>query len=165
MEHSIRGEVWKFLLGYYDFKSSSKEREIHRKAKVDDYFRMKLQWRSINTDQEDRFSGFRERKTQIEKDVSRTDRTHPFFEGDENKNIELLQDVLMTYVMYNFDLGYVQVRSDIYSRSQHYTVNNKKTHPPVFQHFVFLVYLQNRLSYKKSTYVFLHPFLKRFQLE
>ena len=70
---------------------------------------MKTQWHSINLDQEERFTAFRERKTQIEKDVSRTDRTHPFFAGDDNKNIDLLQDILMTYVMYNFDLGYVQV--------------------------------------------------------
>ena len=70
---------------------------------------MKLQWQSISSEQEERFTAFRERKTQVEKDVSRTDRAHSFFEGDENKNVELLQDILMTYVMYNFDLGYVQV--------------------------------------------------------
>ena len=70
---------------------------------------MKGQWRSISMDQEDRFSAFRERKTQIEKDVSRTDRSHPFFAGDGNKYIDLLQDILMTYIMYDFDLGYVQV--------------------------------------------------------
>ena len=108
LDHNIRSEVWKFLLGYYDLDSNAKQREELRKKKVDDYFRMKLQWRSINTDQEDRFSAFRERKTQVEKDVSRTDRTHPFFEGEQNKNIDLLQDILMTYVMFNFDLGYVQ---------------------------------------------------------
>ena len=73
---------------------------------------MKLQWRSISSEQEERFTAFRERKTQVEKDVSRTDRAHSFFEGDENKNVELLQDILMTYVMYNFDLGYVQVLLD-----------------------------------------------------
>ena len=71
---------------------------------------MKLQWRSITADQEDRFSAFRERKSQVEKDVSRPDRAHPFFAGDDNKNVDLLQDILMTYVMYNFDLGYVQVK-------------------------------------------------------
>ena len=70
---------------------------------------MKGQWRSISMDQEDRFSAFRERKTQIEKDVSRTDRSHPFFAGEGNKYIDLLQDILMTYIMYDFDLGYVQV--------------------------------------------------------
>ena len=78
-----------------------------------------------------RFSGFRERKTQIEKDIGRTDRCpfssklmfstqtdennqtrcHPFFEGENNPNVALLEEILMTYVMYNFDLGYVQVNS------------------------------------------------------
>lgn len=41
----------------------------------------------------------------IEKDVSRTDRTHPFYEGENNPNIQMLRDILMTYCMYNFDLG------------------------------------------------------------
>ena len=45
------------------------------------------------------------------------------------------------------------------------TVDNKKTHPPVFQPFVFPVYLRNRLTYNKSVYIFLHHFLKSFQLE
>ncbi|CAH2232654.1 jg5281 [Pararge aegeria aegeria] len=49
----------------------------------------------------------------VEKDVNRTDRTHPFFAGDNNPNLIVLQDILMTYVMYNFDLGYVQGMSDI----------------------------------------------------
>ena len=82
--------------------------------KVDDYHRMKGQWRSISAEQEERFSAFRERKTQIEKDVNRTDRTHPFFAGDGNRNVELLQDILMTYIMYDFDLGYVQVKKSNY---------------------------------------------------
>lgn len=50
-----------------------------------------------------------------EKDVNRTDRTHPFFEGENNANLCLLNDILMTYVMYNFDLGYVQGMSDLLS--------------------------------------------------
>jgi len=74
---------------------------------------MKLQWRSISEEQENRFGAFRERKVQIEKDIYRTDRTHPFFEGDDNENVEMLQEILMTYVMYNFDLGYVQGMSDL----------------------------------------------------
>ena len=36
-------------------------------------------------------------------------RCHPFFEGENNPNVALLEEILMTYVMYNFDLGYVQV--------------------------------------------------------
>ncbi|CAB0019366.1 unnamed protein product [Nesidiocoris tenuis] len=50
-----------------------------------------------------------------QKDVNRTDRSIPFFEGDDNPNLKLLYDVLMTYVMYDFDLGYVQGMSDLLS--------------------------------------------------
>jgi len=50
-----------------------------------------------------------------EKDVNRTDRTHPYFAGDNNPHLGQLHDILMTYVMYNFDLGYVQGMSDLLS--------------------------------------------------
>lgn len=40
-----------------------------------------------------------------EKDVSRTDRVHKFFQGENNPNIGVLYDILMTHCMYNFDLG------------------------------------------------------------
>ena len=39
------------------------------------------------------------------KDVWRTDRTYPFFAGDTSPNLEIMKDILMTYNMYNFDLG------------------------------------------------------------
>ena len=48
-----------------------------------------------------------------EKDVNRTDRSMPFYGGEDNPNVVLLHNVLMTYVMYNFDLGYVQGMSDL----------------------------------------------------
>lgn len=113
VEPSLRIEVWKFLLGYYDYKSTYKERQEERKTRVDDYFRMKLQWKSLSIDQESRFSALKERKALIEKDVNRTDRTHAFFQGEKNPNLDVLSDVLMTYVMFNFDLGYVQGMSDL----------------------------------------------------
>ena len=57
---------------------------------------MKIQWETISEEQERRFSAFRERKNQIEKDVLRTDRSHPFYEGAENPNLQTLTSVLMT---------------------------------------------------------------------
>lgn len=115
LTNSIRSDVWKFLLGYYSFNSTQKERHSHRKQKENDYYRMKLQWKSITPDQEARFSSLRDRKNLVEKDVSRTDRNHPFFKGENNSNIQMLYDILMTYCMYNFDLGYVQGMSDLLS--------------------------------------------------
>ncbi|KAG2460063.1 TBC15 protein, partial [Polypterus senegalus] len=50
-----------------------------------------------------------------EKDVNRTDRTNTFYEGTDNPGLLLLHDILMTYCMYDFDLGYVQGMSDLLS--------------------------------------------------
>lgn len=47
--------------------------------------------------------------------MQRTDRNHSCFEGDENQNLIMMKDILMTYNMFNFDLGYVQGMSDLLS--------------------------------------------------
>ncbi|KAG7213328.1 hypothetical protein KM043_002626 [Ampulex compressa] len=112
---SLRFEVWKFLLNYYPWESTHTERLELKKKKTDEYFTMKLQWRSMSAAQENRFSDYRDRKNLIEKDVNRTDRTHPYYSGDNNPHLAQLYDILMTYVMYNFDLGYVQGMSDLLS--------------------------------------------------
>ncbi|VEN63150.1 unnamed protein product [Callosobruchus maculatus] len=112
---SLRKEVWKFLLDYYPWTSTETERQKLVKAKSDEYFMMKLQWKSMTKVQEDNFSDYRDRKSLIEKDVNRTDRTLDFYAGDNNTNLQMLNDILMTYIMYNFDLGYVQGMSDLLS--------------------------------------------------
>ncbi|XP_058055503.1 TBC1 domain family member 17 [Anopheles bellator] len=109
----IRAEVWKYLLGLDCWEHTAQQRDERRANKTQEYFQMKLQWLTITPTQEHNFSGYRERKCQIEKDVKRTDRTYEFFAGDDNPNLTKLQDILMTYVMYNFDLGYVQGMSDL----------------------------------------------------
>jgi hypothetical protein len=70
------------------------------------------QWTAILPDQESRFSTFRERKSLIERDVIRCDRLHPFY-AEEPQNLSKLTHLLMTYMMYDFDIGYVQGMSDI----------------------------------------------------
>lgn len=43
-------------------------------------------------------------------------RSHPFYSGKESSgNIRIMRDVLLTYAMYNFDLGYCQGMSDLLS--------------------------------------------------
>lgn len=74
---------------------------------------MKLQWKTISDEQKLKFAVIKERENLIEKDVQRTDRTNKFFEGDENQNLVTMKDILMTYNMFNFDLGYVQGMSDL----------------------------------------------------
>uniref|UniRef100_A0A6Q2XTG5 Rab-GAP TBC domain-containing protein n=1 Tax=Esox lucius TaxID=8010 RepID=A0A6Q2XTG5_ESOLU len=110
---SLRKDVWKFLLGFYPWNSTVKEREDILRKKTDEYFRMKVQWKSVSEEQEMRNSLLRGYRSLIERDVSRTDRHNAFFSGNDNPGLTLLHDVLMTYCMFNFDLGYVQGMSDL----------------------------------------------------
>ncbi|CAL8376238.1 unnamed protein product [Arctogadus glacialis] len=113
--HVLRKEVWKFLLGYFPWDSTLEERKAVTRDKTDEYFRMKLQWKSVSEEQERRNSKLRDNRSLIEKDVNRTDRTNRFYEGIDNPGLVLLHDILMTYCMYDFDLGYVQGMSDLLS--------------------------------------------------
>ncbi|KAM9807828.1 TBC1 domain family member 15 [Neosynchiropus ocellatus] len=113
--HAVRKEAWKFLLGYFPWDSTLEERRELQKRKIDEYFQMKLQWKSVSEEQERRNSRLRDYKSLIEKDVNRTDRTNHFYEGLNNPGLGLLHDVLMTYCMFDFDLGYVQGMSDLLS--------------------------------------------------
>ncbi|KAJ6651373.1 hypothetical protein lerEdw1_020946 [Lerista edwardsae] len=113
--HALRKEVWKFLLGYFHWDSTREERANVHKRRIDEYFRMKLQWKSVSEEQEKRNYRLRDYRSLIEKDVNRTDRTNKFYEGQDNPGLILLHDILMTYCMYDFDLGYVQGMSDLLS--------------------------------------------------
>ncbi|KAI3928698.1 hypothetical protein MKW98_024299 [Papaver atlanticum] len=115
VEHRLRKEAWKFLLGYYDYDSTFAEREYLASVKKEEYETMKRQWQSITPAQAKRFTKFRERKGLIDKDVVRTDRTVSFYDGDDNPNVRILRDILLTYSFYNFDLGYCQGMSDLLS--------------------------------------------------
>ena len=114
-EAAIRGEVWRFLTGYYSFSSTYEERAAIRKEKEKEYFTLRNQWKSITARQEERFSLFRDVRFRIEKDVLRTDRGFEYFAGTDNKNLDVLFDLLLTYAFYNMDLGYCQGMSDILS--------------------------------------------------
>ncbi|KAF3795830.1 TBC1 domain family member 15 [Nymphaea thermarum] len=115
MEKNLRKEVWKLLLGYHEYDSTYAEREYLAAMKKSEYEKIKGQWQSISPAQAKRFTKYRERKSLIEKDVVRTDRTISFYDGDDNPNVSLLRDILLTYSFYNFDLGYCQGMSDFLS--------------------------------------------------
>ncbi|KAL4302632.1 hypothetical protein GQ457_10G016440 [Hibiscus cannabinus] len=115
VEHKLRKEAWAILLGYHSSESTYAERNDQRAGKKTEYETIKSQWQSISPGQAKRFTKFRERKGLIEKDVVRTDRSFSFYDGDDNANVRLLHDILLTYSFYNFDLGYCQGMSDLLS--------------------------------------------------
>ncbi|XP_028781402.1 TBC1 domain family member 15 isoform X2 [Neltuma alba] len=115
LDHKLRKEVWGLLLGYHSHDSTYAEREYLKSLKKSEYETVKNQWKSISSAQARRFTKFRERKGLIEKDVVRTDRSIGFYDGDDNPNVNVLRDILLTYSFYNFDLGYCQGMSDLLS--------------------------------------------------
>ena len=101
---SVRREAWKFLLGCYPSDSTRREREALAAAKSREYEAYRAQWQSITPAQEARFAKFRDRRHRIEKDVVRTDRTHPLFANEDSEALKRLHRILLSYSFYNFDL-------------------------------------------------------------
>ncbi|KAL9984661.1 hypothetical protein ACROYT_G006982 [Oculina patagonica] len=115
VEDLIRKPVWQYLLGYKKYGYTSQSQQKLFQGKEEEYRNMKWQWQSMTKTQEKNFSDFRDRKHLIDKDVTRTDRLHAFFSEANHCNVKKLYDILLTYCMYNFDLGYVQGMSDLLS--------------------------------------------------
>jgi hypothetical protein len=53
---------------------------------------------------------------QVEKDVVRTDRDHHLFQATNAPALALMHRVLLSYVMFNQDLGYSQARTFLLAR-------------------------------------------------
>lgn len=63
----LRREVWKFLLNYYPWSSTRDERAELTKQRKSEYITMKVQWKSMNEQQRQRNTLFRERESLIGK--------------------------------------------------------------------------------------------------
>jgi hypothetical protein len=105
IEPSVRKEAWRYLLNYFPFNSTDIERMELQLQREKEYWKMKSQWQSFTASQEQRFSKWREAKVLINKDVLRTDREVDMFRDSKSHRLTQLEDILRTYVMYNFDLG------------------------------------------------------------
>lgn len=79
------------------------------------YAAVRRQWSSLSDVQAPAHHAatWRERRSQIDKDVARTDRDTPLFAAADSPYLERLQQVLLSYVMYNQELGYSQVCTHI----------------------------------------------------
>lgn len=109
----LRREVWPYLLGVHRSDSTAATRAEDAERRRKEYISVRSQWESISEEQSKRFAKFRDRRSQIDKDVVRTDRQQPLFRGEENESVGVLRSVLLTYSFYNFDLGYCQGMSDL----------------------------------------------------
>eukprot|EP01125_Pyxidicula_operculata_P000967 TRINITY_DN1084_c3_g1_i1.p1 TRINITY_DN1084_c3_g1~~TRINITY_DN1084_c3_g1_i1.p1 ORF type:complete len:502 (-),score=131.85 TRINITY_DN1084_c3_g1_i1:253-1758(-) len=138
IEPSLRKVVWKYLLDYYPTEkqssSSSSSSSIDsnkdvvlywdvsnqktqniRLNHVKNYRLLSNQWRNLLPEQEANWSKLLESKSDINKDVRRTDRHLKEFAEESSKNLVLLSDILLSYCFYNWDIGYGQGMNDLLS--------------------------------------------------
>ncbi|PMB66280.1 GTPase-activating protein GYP7 [Beauveria bassiana] len=130
-DDGVRKEAWLFLLGVYDWYSTTDERKAQVASLRDAYYKLKhAWWERLDGHGGEGEAGewWREQRGRIEKDVHRTDRHVPIFFGEDtphpdpdspfadvgtNVHLEQLKEMLLTYNEYNKDLGYVQGMSDL----------------------------------------------------
>eukprot|EP00887_Chlorella_sp_A99_P005546 scaffold1.g5546.t1 len=115
LEPEARPDAWRFLLGVCLPASTTAERARARATGARRYAELLAQWRSIDAAQAARFAKWRERRTCVEKDVRRTDRAQRLYARERSQGHAMLRNVLLSYCMHNFDLGYVQGMSDLLS--------------------------------------------------
>ncbi|CAH1795390.1 unnamed protein product [Owenia fusiformis] len=111
IEPSLRHEAWPFLLHYYPFESTYEEREQIRNDRYIEYQNIRKQREMMTEDERERF--WRSTQCTVEKDVVRTDRSHPYFRGEDNPNIEVLKNILLNYATAHPVMGYTQGMSDL----------------------------------------------------
>eukprot|EP00045_Choanoeca_perplexa_P006271 m.53368 g.53368 ORF g.53368 m.53368 type:complete len:532 (-) comp13554_c0_seq1:73-1668(-) len=104
----VRAMGWKFLLGQ-PLRSTAEEQA----DRAEQYNRIKQQWQSMTEKQVKNNYRMKDSILSINKDVPRTDRFQELYEDEDGPGLTAVHDVLMTYVVYNFDLGYVQGMNDL----------------------------------------------------
>ncbi|CAF1177715.1 unnamed protein product [Adineta steineri] len=112
IDPSIAREVWPFLLHLYPFDSTFDQREQIRHNKFIHYQKIRARREAAINDPE-QVQFFHDVEAIIEKDVVRTDRSHPYFKGDDNPNLRVMKEILMNYAAYCPTMGYNQGMSDL----------------------------------------------------
>ncbi|CAF0787876.1 unnamed protein product [Rotaria sordida] len=112
IDPSITHEVWPFLLHLYPFDSTFEQREQIRHNKYLHYQKIRARREAAINDSE-QLQFFHDVEAIIEKDVVRTDRSHPYFKGDDNPNLRVMKEILMNYAAYCPTMGYNQGMSDL----------------------------------------------------
>lgn len=111
IEPSLRKEIWPFLLHRYEFNSTYAQREADNSIKSQQYFEISKKLDLMNQNEKELF--WRNVQSIVEKDVVRTDRSNPFFAGDNNDNIDKMKRILTNFALYCPSMGYTQGMSDL----------------------------------------------------
>ncbi|CEF60085.1 TBC1 domain family member 16 [Strongyloides ratti] len=113
IEKNLRKEIWPLLLGVYPWNSTYESREQIR----NDLF-LKYQYikkKQLHKMKSNNHEFWHNIQSSIIKDVMRTDRNNPFFQGDSNPNLNDMKEILMNYAITHKTVNYIQGMSDLLS--------------------------------------------------
>ncbi|XP_038603774.1 TBC1 domain family member 25 [Tachyglossus aculeatus] len=111
VEPSLRKVVWRYLLNVYPDGLTGQERMDYMKRKTREYDQLKGEWNQRASQEDLEFI-----RSNVLKDVLRTDRAHPYYAGSEdNPHLTALHDLLTTYAVTHPQISYCQGMSDIAS--------------------------------------------------
>ncbi|KAM8965601.1 TBC1 domain family member 25 isoform 2-T2 [Sarcophilus harrisii] len=111
VEPSLRKVVWRYLLNVYPDGLTGQERMDYMKRKTLEYNQLKSEWHQRASAEDLEFI-----RSNVLKDVLRTDRAHPYYAGPEdNPHLIALHDLLTTYAVTHPQISYCQGMSDIAS--------------------------------------------------
>ncbi|KAL3216930.1 hypothetical protein MRX96_051116 [Rhipicephalus microplus] len=115
VEPSLRKVIWKHILNVYPEGLTGRERLAYMRRKSDQYVELRTTWKAVV--ENSAFSGdIQYVINMVRKDVLRTDRSHPFYEGeDDNRNVVSLFNLLTTFALNHPSLSYCQGMSDLAS--------------------------------------------------
>ncbi|XP_077979406.1 uncharacterized protein LOC144434783 [Glandiceps talaboti] len=111
LDEYLRRDVWPFLLGYFRYESTVEERNSMRGKKREEYYAIQDKREEMCGDEYEEF--WRNVQCTVDKDVVRTDRSHPYFRGENNPNIDVMRNILLNYAIFNPSMGYTQGMSDL----------------------------------------------------
>ncbi|KAL6778092.1 hypothetical protein ACKKBG_A16895 [Auxenochlorella protothecoides x Auxenochlorella symbiontica] len=110
---AARPAAWAVLLGLTPPGTTAAAAAAARSARLARYVQLRAQWRGVSRAQAARWARWRERVARVDKDVRRTDRGAAPFAREGGAGARMLRRLLLTYAMYNYDLGYCQGMSDL----------------------------------------------------
>lgn len=108
---TLRKTVWPFLLKRFSCDSTHEERIEQIAYDLKRYEEIDLNRKSMSAEEADSF--WKRIECTVEKDAPRTDRTNPFFAGENNENVHIMKRILLNYAFYNPEIGYTQGMSDL----------------------------------------------------
>ncbi|XP_033112486.1 TBC1 domain family member 16-like [Anneissia japonica] len=113
IDEYVRREIWPFLLHFFNFDSTRQSRKDLREEKHKVYKEIDKKRLSMPQSEYEQF--WRNIQSTVDKDVVRTDRSHKYYIGKNNRNVDVMRNILLNFAYENPSMGYTQGMSDLLS--------------------------------------------------